>query len=175
MKPSREFNRSYEGMNIEVIQADYANPKHSKEIPELLDAYASDPMGGGKPLEAKVKENLVAELGKLSHAFTVMAYIDGTPVGLANCFEGFSTFACKPLVNVHDIVVLKAFRGHGVSQALLRKVEDIAKAKGCCKMTLEVLSKNEVAKGAYRKFGFSSYELDPQAGTALFWQKSISE
>jgi hypothetical protein len=25
-------------------------------------------------------------------------------VGLVNCFEGFSTFACKPLVNVHELL-----------------------------------------------------------------------
>ncbi|MFT5906124.1 MAG: ribosomal protein S18 acetylase RimI-like enzyme, partial [Cryomorphaceae bacterium] len=42
-----------------------------------------------------------------------------------------------------------------------------------CKITLEVLSKNEVAKSAYQKFGFSGYELDPEAGKALFWEKPI--
>jgi len=38
---------------------------------------------------------------------------------------------------------------------------------------LEVLSNNEVAKSAYSKFGFSGYELDPKAGAALFWQKTL--
>jgi ribosomal protein S18 acetylase RimI-like enzyme len=37
-----------------------------------------------------------------------------------------------------------------------------------------VLSNNEAAKSAYQKFGFSDYELDPQAGTALFWQKLLT-
>lgn len=54
-------------------------------------------------------------------------------------------------------------------------VEEIAISKGCCKITLEVLSNNESAKVAYKKFGFSSYELDPKAGVALFWQKKITE
>lgn len=57
---------------------------------------------------------------------------------------------------------------------MLEKVEEIARSKDCCKVTLEVLSNNEVAKSAYRKFGFSGYELDPEAGFALFWQKSLT-
>ena len=56
---------------------------------------------------------------------------------------------------------------------MLNKVEDIAISKGCCKITLEILSNNEAAKASYKKFGFISYELDPKAGVALFWQKKI--
>ena len=54
------------------------------------------------------------------------------------------------------------------------KVEEIAISKGCCKLTLEVLSGNAVAKASYEKFGFSGYELDPKVGNALFWQKSLN-
>jgi ribosomal protein S18 acetylase RimI-like enzyme len=161
-------------MNIEVVKADYANQKHKEDIPLLLDAYASDPMGGGAPLEQKVKENLVNELSKLPHAFSVIAYVDNSPAGLANCFEAFSTFSCKPLVNIHDVVVLNRYRGYGLSQKLLEKVEDIALEKNCCKITLEVLSNNAVAKAAYAKYGFSGYELDPKTGNALFWQKKLN-
>ncbi|MCG6937592.1 MAG: GNAT family N-acetyltransferase [Gammaproteobacteria bacterium] len=161
-------------MNIEVIQADYLNEQHKKEIPMLLDAYASDPMGGGKPLDDDIKNRLVAELSRISHAFSVIAYVDGQPAGLVNCFEGFSTFACKPLINIHDVVVVNKYRGRGISQKMLDKVEEIARAKGCCKITLEVLSNNEVAKSAYEKFGFSGYELDPETGHALFWQKHLT-
>jgi len=161
-------------MNIKVIKADYLNEQHKKEIPMLLDGYASDPMGGGQPLNENVKNNLVNALSKLPHAFSVMAYVDDHPAGLANCFEAFSTFSCKPLINIHDVVVLNEYRGNGISLKMLDKVEEIAKSKGCCKITLEVLSHNEIAKSAYRKFGFSDYALDPRAGTAVFWQKLLT-
>lgn len=161
-------------MKIEIIKADYQNPNHAKDVTDLLDAYAIDPMGGGEALQNKVKENLTAELAKLPHAFSILAYVDEQPAGLANCFEAFSTFACKPLINIHDLVVLKPFRGLGLSQKMLAKVEEIAKSTGCCKVTLEVLSNNEIAKSAYQKFGFSSYELDPETGSAQFWQKSLT-
>ena len=160
-------------MNIEIIKADYLNEQHEKEILMLLDEYASDPMGGGQPLNENVKNNLVKELSKLPHAFSIIAYVDDQPAGLVNCFEAFSTFSCKPLINIHDVVVLNEYRGNAVSQKMLDKVEEIAKTKGCCKVTLEVLSNNEVAKSAYSKFGFSGYELDPKAGAALFWQKTL--
>ncbi len=52
--------------------------------------------------------------------------------------------------------------------------EQLAKAKNCCKVTLEVLDNNVGAKRAYEKFGFGGYELDPESGKAVFWQKKIS-
>ncbi|MFC1838625.1 GNAT family N-acetyltransferase [Thermodesulfobacteriota bacterium] len=160
-------------MEATVVKADYLNNRHEEHIQVLLNSYASDPMGGGIPLEEEVRRNVVKELSKLPHAFSVIAYLDGVPVGLANCFEAFSTFSCKPIVNIHDIVVLKEFRGNGISHKLLEKIEEIARSRSCCKLTLEVLSRNEVAKISYEKFGFSGYELDPKLGKALFWQKKL--
>lgn len=160
-------------MNIEVIEADYCNEQHRHVIPMLLNEYAADPMGGGSPLGDSVMKNLVNELSKLPHAFSIIAYVDGKPAGLVNCFEGFSTFACQPLINIHDFVVLNEFRGRGISQRMLEKIEAIATTKNCCKITLEVLGNNEVAKSAYRKFGFAGYKLDPKAGVAQFWQKTL--
>jgi GNAT superfamily N-acetyltransferase len=156
---------------MEVIPADYSNPQHQDLIPSLLDAYARDPLGGGEPLRDEVKANLVGELRKLPNALSLLAFCDGRPAGLMNAFFAFSTFQCKSILNIHDMVVLPEYRGLGLSQRLLASAEAIARAKGCCKLTLEVQSGNDVAKGAYRKFGFSGYELDPQHGQAMFWQK----
>ena len=160
-------------MQIDVIKADYRDAKQAREIAFLLNAYAADPMGGGQPLADSVMDSLAAELAKLPHAFSVLAYVDSRPAGLANCFEMFSTFLCKPLVNIHDMVVLKEFRGRGLSHRILEFIEQIAIQKGCCKLTLEVLSKNDPARASYEKFGFKNYELDPAHGQALFWQKLL--
>ena len=89
-------------------------------------------MGGSQPLAESVKS-------KLPHAFGIISYVNNQPAGLVNCFEAFSTFKCKPLINIHDVVVVNEFRGLGLSQRMLSKVEEIAKSKGCCKITLEVL------------------------------------
>ncbi len=161
-------------MSLDIFQADYANTQHAIDMAILLNHYANDPMGGGKPLAIGIAENLATNLTKLPHAFSVLAYIDNKPVGLINCFEAFSTFQGKPLVNIHDVIVHQDFRGQGLSHKMLAEVERIAIKKGCCKLTLEVLAGNEIAKSSYNTFGFDVYELDPEAGQALFWQKTLN-
>lgn len=160
-------------MIIAISVADYADTRHAQDIVTLLNTYALDPMGGGEALSEGVKENLVQELAKRPWTFTVIAYADDRPVGLATCIEGFSTFKCKPLINIHDIVVIQEYRGYNISNLLLAKIEEIARERGCCKLTLEVLEGNQIAQNAYKKFGFANYQLDPRMGHALFLQKTI--
>ncbi|MDB6445646.1 Acetyltransferase (GNAT) family protein [Pseudomonas sp. NFACC32-1] len=162
-----------EARDILVLQASYTNPVHAEAICHVLNGYAQDPMGGGRPLPAEVLLHLPEELAKRPHAFSVLAFVNGEPAGLVNCFEGFSTFACRPLVNIHDVAVMQAFRGLGLSQKMLQKVEDIARQRGCCKMTLEVLEGNAVAQASYGKFGFVAGMFDPAHGRMLFWTKSL--
>lgn len=159
--------------NIEIIRVDYLNPTHAQHLVQMLDAYAQDPMGGGKGLSETVKNVLAHELSQVAGAFSFLCYVDGKPAGVVNCFQGFSTFKSKPLINIHDIGVVSGHRGLGLSQKLLAAVEQEAKERGCCKVTLEVLDKNDVAKNAYKKFGFTGYELDPELGHAVFWEKHI--
>jgi GNAT superfamily N-acetyltransferase len=159
--------------SFEIIRADYADPLHQDLIPRLLDAYARDPMGGGEPLRDEVKARLVGELAKQPHALSLLGFREGKPAGLLNAFFAFSTFQAKPILNIHDMIVLPEYRGLGLSVHLLAAAEAIARSRGCCKLTLEVLSGNAVAMGAYRKFGFSGYELDPLHGQAMFWQKRL--
>ena len=160
-------------MSVKIVVANYLDKTQAEEIAFLLNAYATDAMGGGTPLDENVMKNVAIELSKLPHAFSIIGYIDNQAAGLVNCFECFSTFSCKPLINIHDMIVLQKHRKKGLSQKMLKKVEEIAIQKGCCKLTLEVLSGNVAAKSSYRKYGFSGYELDPVIGEALFWQKLL--
>jgi ribosomal protein S18 acetylase RimI-like enzyme len=160
-------------MTTDIVVADYQNEQHALDLVQMLDCYATDPMGGGEPLSTSSKANLVQELSKRNFVFSLLAYVDGKPAGLANCIESFSTFSCKPVINIHDLAVSPEHRGLGISQLLLTKIEAIAKQKGASKITLEVLSGNDVAINAYKKFGFSGYELDPKMGKAEFWEKKI--
>ena len=159
---------------VRVVRADYANPVHAAAVVILLNAYASDPMGGGEPLSEFAKANLVPSLASRPQAFSVLAFAgddDGTPVGLVNCIEGFSTFACKPLVNVHDVAVLAGYRGQRIGERMLELVETLARERGACKLTLEVLSGNAGAMRLYQRAGFAHYQLDPAMGQAGFMQK----
>jgi len=160
-------------MTITLLSADYNNTQQASDLMMLLNAYALDPMGGGEALSENVQKNLVATLAKRHDAFSVLCYVDGQPAGLINCFEGFSTFNCQPLVNIHDCAVLAKFRGSGLSQKMFAEVEKIAVERGCCKLTLEVLQGNIIAQNAYQKLGFAGYELTPETGHALFWEKKL--
>src|SRR3990167_10898426 len=111
--------------NLQVVRADYANPVHGAALVELLDAYARDPMGGAHPLSDFARANLVASLAARPQAYSVLAFAGDVPVGLVNCIEGFSTFACEPLVNVHDVAVLASHRGQGVAEKMLVLAEEI--------------------------------------------------
>lgn len=160
-----------------VVRADYANPVHAQALVDVLDAYASDPMGGGEPLSTFARQNLVGALAQRPQAFSILALDDagaGRAIGLVNCFEGFSTFACRPLVNVHDVAVLAAYRGRGIASAMLHAAEQEARNRGACKLTLEVLQGNQVAISLYRRLGFANYQLDPSVGHAQFMQKYLS-
>ena len=160
-------------MKIDLIRADYNNQQQAEDLVMLLNAYALDPMGGEEALSDEVKKNLVPTLAKRTDVFTILCYVDGEAAGIINCVEGFSTFSCKPLINIHDCCVLAKYRGLGISLKLFAEVEKVATEKGCCKLTLEVLQGNDVAKKAYEKLGFAGYELDPTLGHALFWEKKL--
>ena len=170
---------------VHICRADYNNPVHAGALVAVLDAYARDPMGGGEGLSDFSKAHVAAELAARPQAFSVLAFAENTqsqtrtqmqaqPVGLVNCIEGFSTFACRPLVNVHDVAVLATHRGQGIAERMLALAEDIARERGACKLTLEVLSGNAGAVRLYQRVGFAAYELDPAAGQARFMQKWLS-
>jgi len=159
---------------INVLMADYRNAAHARALVDLLDAYARDAAGGGTPLAPSVLASLPEALAARPQAFSVLAYDGEQPVGLINCIEGFSTFACKPLVNVHDVVVLATHRGQRITQRMLAHVEDEARVRGACKLTMEVLSGNRSALRAYEREGFASFQLDPAFGSAIFLQKKLA-
>ena len=159
------------GEALQVRRVDYTDPSDRAALVELLNAYAIDPMGGGEPLADTVRATLCDRLTQVPLAASFIAWLGNEPVGLVNCFEGFSTFKAKPLMNVHDIVVQPAHRARGVGQALLAAAEQHAQGRGCCKLTLEVLSGNTRALRSYDRFGFAPYTLDPKEGQALLMQK----
>ncbi len=156
-----------------VIEADLGRNDHQQAIVELLDAYARDPMGNGSPLPADVKRDLIRGLREHPTTLVFLAYVDGEAAGLAICFRGFSTFAARPLINIHDLAVLPEQRGHGIGRLLLDAIAEKGRALGCCKLTLEVLENNERARKVYDAAGFRQAVYVPEAGGALFMTKPL--
>ncbi len=156
-----------------IVEADLDRPEHQRAVLELTDAYSRDPMGSGQPLPADVQAALVTGLRRHPTSVILLAQAGGRAVGLATCFLGFSTFSGRPLLNIHDLVVLPGQRGQGVGRDLLQAAEAKARALGCCKLTLEVFENNHRARQVYAAAGFAQASYTTEAGGALFLAKPL--
>ena len=162
---------------MRVERVDYQNEVDREALVRLLNAYALDPLGGQVALTADVQQRLCDELAKFPGAYSFIVWSEATSereaLGLLNAFTGFSSFAAKPLINIHDVYVAPHARGSGVLQLLFEAIEKQARQLGCCKITLEVLQENHRAQAAYRRQGYKGYDLGEEGGEALFWQKKL--
>lgn len=160
--------------NVEVQIADLNSVEEASDMLTLLDAYSQDIKGAGEPLSDFARENLPLELKKREGCSVFIARVNGIAAGLSICFESFSTFACRPVLNIHDFLIAPDFRGRGISKLILSAIQEEAARRDCCKLTLEVLEHNTIAVSLYKKFGFQAYELDPALGRALFFEKPLT-
>jgi len=158
---------------IEVVVADLNRAEHQQAVIALVDAYAADPMGNGESLTDEVRQSLIQGLQEHPTTIIFLAYQESNAVGIAVCFKGFSTFAARPLINIHDFAVLPTFRGQGIGQRLLEEIGRRAKEMGCCKLTLEVQENNCRARQVYEAAGFAQAQYEEAAGRALFYSKPI--
>jgi ribosomal protein S18 acetylase RimI-like enzyme len=139
---------------ITIVEADFGDPGHAEAVVEILDVYAQEPVEGGRPLPADVKARLPQGLAEHPTAFALLAFDAEAAVGVAVCIGGFSTFAGRPLINVHDLAVMPTHRGRGIGSRLLDAVTERARQTGCCKVTLEVRASNRHARRLYERLGF---------------------
>lgn len=166
--------RFYMTKALHAEKIDYTNQNQLNDLLRLLQMYAKDPMGGGQEIEQAVLQKLPKTLATKPFMHSFVVYEDEMPIAFANCIESFSTFSGKGVLNIHDFAVIPGHRGKGISQFLMKKIEGFANSIDCNKLTLEVLEGNNSAVRAYQKFGFSAYQLNPEMGNAMFWQKNLS-
>lgn len=159
--------------DLVITEVDFDRKEHRDTLVTLVNEYAKEPMGAGRPLEDEVRSRLGEALRAHPTTVALLAHEGDRPVGYTICFLGFSTFAGRQLLNVHDLSVLPSHRGRGVGRALLAAAEEKARELGCCKLTLEVFELNP-AKRLYESFGFEgSTNGDGDAGRSLFYVKDL--
>jgi GNAT superfamily N-acetyltransferase len=160
-------------LRVEIVEADLDRPAHQDAIRLLTNAYAQDPMGSGAPLAPETLDRLIPGLRAHPTTSILLAFDAAQPVGIATCFRGFSTFAARPLLNLHDLAVLPDRRAGGIGRALLAAVEAKARSLGCCKVTLEVQENNRRARSVYAAAGFAQGVYEEAAGGSLFYTKNL--
>ena len=159
--------------SIEILEADLGCREHQLAVVELSNAYAMDPMGNGRALSDEVRRKLIPGLQQHPTTIIFLAFHDNQAVGIATCFGGFSTFAARPLINIHDFYVIPEVRGQKIGQMILSAVEQKARTMGCCKITLEVQQNNHRAQRIYEAAGFVRSVYVEAAGGALFLKKAL--
>lgn len=154
--------------DIEIEDCDFCNPEHLNGICDLLNAYIGDQMGGGTPLNKLQQLRLVDGLNNHPTAIVLLALAGERPVGMLVAFENFSTFTVKPMINIHDLIVLPEFRGLGIGRKLMEAIEVRAREKGCSRISLEVRHDNVKAQTLYVSLDFQ--EADPPM---YYWRKNL--
>jgi ribosomal protein S18 acetylase RimI-like enzyme len=158
---------------VRVVRADLDDAQHRAAVLGMTRAYAQDPMGNGHDLPEDVQRALIDGLRAHPTTLIFLALDRDAVLGIATCFVGFSTFAARPLINIHDLHVAKDHRRRGIARVLLHAVEAEAQRRGCCKLTLEVQENNRAARALYARCGFADGQYEPEAGTVLFRQKTL--
>lgn len=155
-----------------IVAVDLDDPSDQVVWLRLLEGYARSREGGGAGLVPDVAHSLPDRLSAWPGFYSWIAWVGREAAGVINCFTGFSTFAGRAVLNIHDLYTEPSHRGRGVARALLARAEAEARLLGYCKLTLEVLEHNG-AQRLYTHFGFAPYKLDPALGRALFLEKPL--
>ncbi len=153
-------------MNLNVREANLSDEADQAAFCAMLKMYYADPFGGDTPIPPGRAETAAQDLSEHPTAVVFLAFHGDSPVGYTLAFMGYSSFAAKPLLNLHDVAVVPEARGQGVGRALLDTAESYARDAGCVKLTLEVLDDNDRARSLYRKVGFEDQSL-------RFWAKTL--
>jgi ribosomal protein S18 acetylase RimI-like enzyme len=156
--------------DVTVRECDYTDRDDRNAIGVLINAYIEDRMGGGKPLVKQQQQRLAEALARHPKSIVLLACIGDARCGMLVAFENFSTFTVSPMINIHDVIVLKEYRGNRIGRRLLETVISIAKERRCSRITLEVRADNQVARRLYESVGFEA-----PVPEMYYWRKNLEE
>jgi ribosomal protein S18 acetylase RimI-like enzyme len=139
---------------LQIFEVDFSNEEHCNALVQLMNHYMRDAMGGVSPHTPQSAERLIHGLRNHCNKLCLLAKLNDTYIGLVNCFIGFGTFAARPFINIHDLIVLEGYRDKGIGRQLLEAVVNKGKKKNCAKITLEVRDDNFRAQYLYSSLGF---------------------
>jgi GNAT superfamily N-acetyltransferase len=143
-------------------------PADVPSLLELIDRLAEYEKLVGPDAEAR--QRLAADaISDPPRFWTLLAEVDGQPVGYAIYFFTYSTFLARPTLYLEDIFVLPAYRGRGAGVGLFRACVREAVESGCGRMEWQVLTWNTPSIDFYERLGarrmdaWYSYRLDAEA------------
>jgi len=139
-------------MDISVKRIEIGNDEHQEMFKSLFNEYASE-------LPAEIGTTVVNQLFALSYFHGFISFVDNKPAGFAVCFESFSTYRAKKIINIHDFMVSDSYRGKGLGKAQLNGIELYCRENNYVKITLEVDDDNVAAKNLYSSCGYEDFRV----------------
>jgi GNAT superfamily N-acetyltransferase len=88
---------------------------------------------------------------------TLVAELGGDVVGVIDMEYHQRLGDHRPQARVHDLIVTDRARGHGAGRALLARAEELARKRGCFRMTLVTAAWRDRAIAVYERAGFQDY------------------
>ncbi len=112
-----------------------------------------------EPPTAEAKQRLI------DHAFADppryelwIAELDASIVAYAAFFETYSTFLAQPSLYLEDLFVHPDARRKGVASAIMAKLEQVARERGCGRFEWSVLDWNKNAQDFYKGLGATIHD-----------------
>jgi GNAT superfamily N-acetyltransferase len=100
------------------------------------------------------EERLRASLfGSPRFAEVLIAEEDVAAVGFALFFHNYSTFLAQPGIYLEDLFVKPEARGRGYGKALLMRLAELARERGCGRVEWAVLNWNQPSIDFYKALG----------------------
>ncbi len=81
------------------------------------------------------------------------ALADGKEVGFALFFHNFSTFLGRAGIYLEDLYVLPEYRGKGIGKAILRRLAQLTRERGCGRLEWACLNWNQPSIDFYLSLG----------------------
>ncbi|MCL9781876.1 GNAT family N-acetyltransferase [Vibrio sp. S4M6] len=151
-------------MTKKVLKIHIENPAQCTHFRTLFQEYNS------KLSDAAI-ELMVEQLLALPYFHGFVCYSDNRPAGFAICYESFSTYTGKKVLNIHDFMITLHCRNQKLGQYLLEHIENFCREHDYGKITLEVNEKNTAAQNLYHSCGFS--DLSTKNENILHWEKQL--
>ena len=132
------------GLPANIELRPFANRDY-EDLPRLFALLESD-------LSADIVSSRIAPM-RAQGWVCLGAYAEGRLVAMAGYSQRRHLFS-GPVIYVENVVVMPVWRSHKLGQALMSWIEEHARATGCCKITLDAYTVNQVAQAFYKGLGY---------------------
>jgi GNAT superfamily N-acetyltransferase len=132
-----------------------AGPEEAEPVAQLLVEFR-DHLGLSWPSRESFLESVKRLIERSDTEFWLAALDDGpTPVGVTQLRFRYSVWTAAEDCWLEDLFVAREARRRGIATALVQRVLERARKRGCCRVELDTNEDNHGAIALYESLGFS--------------------